>query len=254
MSKLLEGALESPAVQGGAAEKFVFVSESTLPVRPFAEVQAYLLADGDSDFCLFPRDQWAYSTIDTHSVLMPKHHQWVVLNRQHAETFVREWVPVDAGGVWQVWLRGGSWTGKERFVSPQHFTRPASSNSCADEWAFVATIFGVVEPADGTRTFPGFGGGQFYTSGPLAYTTQGRCRTFTFWETEDGPAFSHLAAQIHDDLDSSISCYPRCLRRPATLHKMGVKGLTAVRHSHFLFARKFSAWAGMPHYEEIVIR
>lgn len=255
MARLLSSALEHRPSGQKVAEKFVFISDSTLPIKPYSELHWHLMEDDDSDFCLFPKDQWGRGEIDGHDVLLAKHHQWLVLNRPHAELFVREWVPVTEAGQWRVWLKGGSWAGEERFVSPQHFYHPPSTNWCTDEWAFFATIFGAVEPrGKAVVQQPGFGGGSFHVSGPTAFTTQGRCRTFTFWTHEDGPAFADLAGAINRDWDSQISCYPICHRRPATIEKLSDRSLQAARHSPFLFMRKMSEWIELPGYEKIVMR
>lgn len=253
MAQLLRSALERSDADGRAGpEKFVFISDSTLPVKPFNELHKALIADDDSDFCLFPERQWGSATVDGHDVRLVKHHQWVVLNKAHAQLFVKKWVPVTDQGVWQVWLKSRSWTGEERFVSPQHFYHPPSTNWCTDEWAFVATIFGAVEP--GTGALPNFGGGAFATSGAESWTTQGRCRTFTFWDTADGDPFAPLATAVHSDYGSQMSCYPKCYRRPATFGEVSAQGLSAMRHSEFLFVRKFSPWTSLESFETVVLR
>merc|ERR1719181_1357715 len=96
MAQLLKGALKLDAGTVGGREKFVFLSESTLPIKPFAEIHSSLLLDDKSDFCLFPSDQWGSANIDGSFVKLLKQHQWVVLNRDHARLFVRDWVPVNA--------------------------------------------------------------------------------------------------------------------------------------------------------------
>lgn len=40
-------------------DKFVFVSDSTVPVKPFSHVHWSLTTEADSHFCVFPREQWA---------------------------------------------------------------------------------------------------------------------------------------------------------------------------------------------------
>lgn len=250
MRQLLKSALEAAPKTG--PQKFVFVSDSTLPVKPFNEVASALLQDDDSDFCVFPKWQWAWANIDGHSVNMIKHHQWVVLSREHAELFVKDWVPVDHRAVWQVWLRDESWKGKERFVSPQHFHRKDAG--CADEYAFMGTIYGAVEPKSGARKLDHFGGGWLATDGLKTHNTQGRCRTFTYWGDQEGPNFASVARQIRTDWGSQMSCYPRCHVHPASFGKLTMKSLQVLRHSEFLFVRKFPVGAQLPDYETIVIR
>jgi hypothetical protein len=253
MNSLLTAALNMNAAWQGGREKFVFLSESSLPVKPFTQIYTTLLQDDDSDFCIFPSNQWASAHIDGRFTYLVKHHQWMVLARAHAEEFSRKWVPVDSRGVWQVWLKGGSWTGRERYVSPQHFYHPPAANWCTDEYAFLATIFGSVEYTGATKDIPGLGGSPLHLSGPQSLRVQGRCRTFSYWDNEE-PAFANLAGQIyHDVYGSTISCYPKCWARPATLERVSDASLHALRASPFLFVRKFAEAAWMPNYVSIVL-
>eukprot|EP00928_Gymnodinium_smaydae_P010671 TRINITY_DN14022_c0_g3_i1.p1 TRINITY_DN14022_c0_g3~~TRINITY_DN14022_c0_g3_i1.p1 ORF type:complete len:314 (+),score=23.07 TRINITY_DN14022_c0_g3_i1:407-1348(+) len=254
MTALLRGALVANSAGPIVREKFVFVSESTLPAKPFVNMCSTLMEDDDSDFCVFPSNQWGTARIDGHQVDLVKHHQWVVLNRQHADFFVRQWVPVDARSVWHVWLRDSSWVGRERYVSPQHFYHPPLSNWCADEWAFMATIFGALEPQTGVRSLPGFGGGplNMHKHTLASATSQGRCRTFVYWDNY-GDAGAVLASSIFHDHDSRMSCFPRCSPRPAGLQQLSGSALKAIRASPFLFVRKVEPTALMPNFEKVVL-
>lgn len=251
MASLLTGALQANAAMVGGREKFVFLSESTLPIKPFGEIHSSLLLDDNSDICLFPSNQWGSASIDGSFVKLLKHHQWVVLSRGHAELFVREWVPVNAQSHWQVWLKSGTWQGHDRHIAPQSFYYPASANTCTDEWAFMATIFGALEPMNGARYLPGFGGGHIDMN---THLTQGRCRTWTYWDNTWDPDATALGGSIANDFyGSRMSCYPKCHARPATLEKVSHSSLHALRKSPFLFARKFSSTIWMPHFYSIVL-
>lgn len=232
-------------------EKFVYLSESTLPIKPFTEVHSTLLLDENSDFCMFPSDHWASASVDGSYVKLLKHHQWVVLSRVHAEMFVAKWVPVNANSQWQIWLKSGRWEGKDRSIGPQSFSYPAYANTCTDEYAFFATIFGALEPMNGARYLPGFGGGHIDMN---ARTSQGRCRTWTYWDNTWDAATTSLGSQIANDFyGSRMSCYPKCHARPATLEKISDGSLHALRGSPFLFARKFSPSMWMPQFNSIVL-
>jgi len=184
-------------------------------------------------------------------VKLLKHHQWVVLSRSHAEMIVRDWVPVNARSEWKVWLKSGTWQGESRNVMPQNFYYPAAANTCTDEWAFMATVFGALEPMSGARYLPGFGGGHIDMN---TRSSQGRCRTWTFWDNNWDPAAATLGSQIANDFyGSKMSCYPKCHARPASLERLSARSLRALRKSPFLFARKFSSSAWMPHYYNIVL-
>jgi hypothetical protein len=254
MVQLLKYSIWGHSMQDHEHDKFVFISGSTLPVHPFHEVHETLTADSDSDFCIFPKEQWATARIDGTDVAMVKHHQWVILSREHARIMVDKWEPVDHRSVWQVWLKGGHWADKPRFVSPQHFHHPPSANWCTDEWAFFATIYGVVETRRGAAHHPGLGGGAIETFGMRPHDTQGRCRTYTFWDDGDGPEFARIAKQIRWDPSSSMSCYPRCSPRPASFSALSQQSMQTLRHSSFLFARKFEPTASIPSFDVIVIR
>merc|ERR1719253_1227572 len=209
------------------------------------------MLDQDSDICLFPSDQWGSANIDGSYVKLLKHHQWVVLSRPHAEMFVTHWISVNARSEWRIWLKSGSWQGNHRYVYPQSFYYPAAANTCTDEWAFMATIFGALEPHTGSRELHGFGGGFIDMN---THTTQGRCRTWTYWDNSWDPAATALASQIANDYyGSSMSCFPKCFARPATLFKLSTSSLHALRRSPFLFARKFGPNVYMPNYETIVL-
>lgn len=251
MVSLARGALGLNAAMLGGREKLVYLSESALPIKPFAEIHSTLLLDDSSDFCLFPSDQWGSASVDGSFVKLLKHHQWVVLSRAHAEMIVRDWVPVNARSEWKVWLKSGTWQGESRNVMPQNFYYPAAANTCTDEWAFMATVFGALEPMSGARYLPGFGGGHIDMN---TVASQGRCRTWSYWDNNWDAAATTLGSQIANDFyGSKMSCYPKCHARPASLERLSARSLRALRNSPFLFARKFSSAAWMPHYYKIVL-
>jgi len=77
---LAQAALEADA----AAEAFVFLSDTTLPVKSFAAVRAALAERrGRSSLCFNPQAQWQRSQADPASVF-PKASQWWTLSRPHA--------------------------------------------------------------------------------------------------------------------------------------------------------------------------
>jgi len=251
MVSLASGALGLNAAMVGGREKFVYLSESALPIKPFAEIHSTLLLDDSSDLCLFPSDQWGSANVDGSFVKLLKHHQWVVLSRAHAEMLGRDWVPVNAQKEWRIWLKSGTWQGHARNVKPQNFFYPAAANTCTDEWAFMATIFGALEPMNGARYLPGFGGGHIDMDTRI---TQGRCRTWSYWDNSWDPASTALGSQIANDFyGSKMSCYPKCHARPASLEKLSQSSLHALRKSPFLFARKFSSTIWLPHFYTIVL-
>jgi len=253
MRLLLDSALRLQAASiTGGREKFVFVSDSTLPIKPFSEVHSTLLHDDNSDFCVFPTDQWASGSIEGTFVKLVKHHQWVVLNREHAQVFVNSWWPVDSQSNWRIYLKDGQWGNTGRYVGPKQFYYPPQANTCTDEWAFMATIYGAMTMTTGVRQLSSFGGVSLDMQ---SHATQGQCRTFTYWDSTWDPASAALASQIANDFyGSQISCYPKCHARPASLEKLSANSMYALRKSPFLFARKFSPVMYMPNFYDIVLR
>ena len=71
MAELLRSALaiRAEVPHPSSREKFVFLSDSTLPTKPFGVVHDALMSDEDSDFCVFPKDQWASATLDDREML-----------------------------------------------------------------------------------------------------------------------------------------------------------------------------------------
>mmetsp|Transcript_4206 Transcript_4206/g.10258 ORF Transcript_4206/g.10258 Transcript_4206/m.10258 type:complete len:297 (-) Transcript_4206:770-1660(-) len=72
-------------------DKFVFVSDTTIPVKPFSLIFGRLASTQTSDVCIPPRHTWnSYQPPMKREVFLNvKHHQWIVLSRRHAELAVR---------------------------------------------------------------------------------------------------------------------------------------------------------------------
>lgn len=89
-------------------KKFLFLSGSDLPLKPFAEFYCTLLGNNDSDFCLQSTPLWQ-------SVV--KHGQWLVLNRPTAEAFAKEVVnPGRPSRRWCFLLRGRKFSENDIYV------------------------------------------------------------------------------------------------------------------------------------------
>jgi hypothetical protein len=252
MRVLLDNALKSQATAAtGGREKFIFVSDSTLPIKPFSWVSYQLLQDDSSDFCVFPSNQWASGNFRGTQRFLVKHHQWVTLNREHAQRFVDSWKPVQANGSWPIYIRDDPRKDHQN-VAPSDFDYPQGSSRCSDEFAFMANIYGAVQTTGSLKTLKNFGGGGVLNM--ESHTMQGMCRTWTFWNQNWDPQATALAGQIHNDFGSRISCYPYCQYRPAVLEHLTDDALHALRHSPFLFARKFSGVLYMGNYFDIVLK
>lgn len=256
MTRLLSTALgKQDQLRGAMRQKFVFLSDSTLPAKPFNKVYQTLMDNDNSDFCIFPRNQWGTASIDGQDVYLVKHHQWVILNQAHAAEFVQQWVPVDSRGVWRIWLKSGHWQNNERYVSPQHFYHPPATNWCADEWAFLATVFGIVENRGASTDMQHFGGGKLILEGADSLVSQGVCRTFTYWNSYDGGEFTSLGKALHADTATSMSCFPKCLDRPTSFSRLGAASIHHLKDSGFLFFRKANPQVKLPdEYYKLIIQ
>merc|ERR1719414_229699 len=135
MVQLLEAAsLESTS----PGDKFAFVSETTLPVKPFAAVYAALTADQNSDICIEPRNEWLWLSNTKNraeSATLVKHSQWVVLNKDHARRLIRRWPHINGKSYahWTVplWPHSQEWG-----YSVDDFGKlPRDAALCTDEWA-----------------------------------------------------------------------------------------------------------------------
>lgn len=255
MVSLLKGAI---ADGGTKYDKFVFVSDSTLPVKPFNEIFHVLGQNGESDICVFPTDHWAEAAFNEKRVVLVKHHQWVVLNYEHAKVMVKTWGSVDSQGQWSVPIRTPTYS-EPLIYNAERFTRAPIANWCADEWAFFATVFGAI-PEDGNPSInlPGFidrkGGNKLMLNGPSTKKMQGICRTFAFWSDDLDPDVGLLAKELAKDHPQNVlSCWPSCTYRPAEVEKLSNDGLQEMRRSPFLFARKFSKAIELPEFREIIL-
>lgn len=254
MVSLLKGAI---ADGGTKYDKFVFISDSTLPVKPFNEVWQVLGHDDGSDICIFPRDHWGEAAFNNQRAVLVKHHQWVVLNYDHAKTMVATWGSVDSQGQWSVPIRTETYS-EPLIYNAERFTRSPIANWCADEWAFFAILFGAI-PEDGSAamSIPGYlnrdGGNTLILNGPGTAKQQGTCRTFVFWSEVDHD-ITLLAKNIAKGYPHNVlSCWPECTYRPAIIEKLSNDGLLEMRRSPFLFARKFAKNVTLPLFREIIL-
>lgn len=234
MVQLLKSAvLESTS----ARDKFVFLSETDLPVKSFEEVHEALTTTENSDFCFGPQATWPLVQGSKAKVgaRMVKHSQWVVLSRAHSNTMINNWPQVKNKKTqksWAVPVPGPTAKGR-----PVQFdgTVPADK-ICADEWATFGSIFGA-----------SFSGIPVQQPGVRSI-----CRTFSFWQAD--LANDKAAVLVVDNLrqdwpHSMIACYgrrpflgvvPKCLgSHPVSFQKLSDKGVAVLKQSSYLFARKF---------------
>mmetsp|Transcript_21863 Transcript_21863/g.51044 ORF Transcript_21863/g.51044 Transcript_21863/m.51044 type:complete len:480 (+) Transcript_21863:68-1507(+) len=233
-------------------DKFVFVSDSTLPVKPFAQIYKSLMTDDGSSFCFFPTAEWV-QVFDKggHHGVIPKHHQWAILSQEHAKVLVARWRD-DMEELSVTKLVSHNWTvpacaAEEESCSVQNATRFSAllprriMPECTDEWTLFSVLYGVLmmRPGQTSRSLSGLtlNHSTLLTDAPH---NQGSCRTMVWWRPAGGEV-DDIAVAIHNDTQSNLSCYP-CLPNPHPTEflRLSEASITRLRQSNFLFARKFA--------------
>lgn len=213
---------------GSPLDKFVFVSDSTLPVKPFAAVQRQLTANEASDFCIFPRNEWAEVT-ETFvngavraSVMRVgvKHHQWVVLGRKHAMKAIQ--------------LAGTRQDLMHEFQLNMGF----KNTGCLDEFWYFAILFDSFN-LTGHPTNIHL---QDFNGSPLSsanYEVQGHCNTFVHWVPRASGTHNNLTTMAQALLkDPGTDMTQATETRPASIARFSQTALAEMRSSSFLFVRK----------------
>mmetsp|Transcript_41024 Transcript_41024/g.87382 ORF Transcript_41024/g.87382 Transcript_41024/m.87382 type:complete len:468 (+) Transcript_41024:171-1574(+) len=220
MNALLKAAVARGGV-GSPKDKFVFVSGSTLPVKPFSDVHQRLTGDAASDFCVFPRNEWAeVEQPGRPKGIAVKHHQWITLSRKHAEKSVER-----ASGLGDL---------MQRFQLNMGFR----NTGCRDEFWHFATIYPSLNVTGDTATvtLQGFNGGPLDIGDS---EIQGRCDTFVHWVPRASGKINNIT-RVAQELagDRGTDMDPPTEKRPASFRRLSRHALTALRDSSFLFARK----------------
>ena len=87
MNQLLKIALNMSVDQ----DHFIFLSENTIPIKPFNLLVNHYLKTTNSEFCITPTNQWLLLNRSSNTEgeqYAVKHHQWITLNRHDASTIV----------------------------------------------------------------------------------------------------------------------------------------------------------------------
>lgn len=231
-----------------ARDKFVFLSESMLPVKPFSIVHETLMQDEYSDFCIRAADGWGQLKFGQRHYHLVKHSQWVVLNRAHAQAMVEQWPEVSRGQAeldWSIPVFQDRGATEYPGLGPKVWKLRRHVRICTDEWAFFGTIYGVLPI--GTQAFvddlPGFGPSRrLWTQEEAMRTHQSRCRTLVVWSVDrlHGKT-ADVVETILEDERTKLSCHPCTGWHPAEFMRISDRSVAALRGSDFLFARKFSA-------------
>ena len=87
-ARLTQSALRELPEREGRVDKFIFVSASCLPAKPFGFVHEVLTSYGDTDVCLQSQG-WQPVSLHDKVLYLVKHDQWAILSRRHANEFAR---------------------------------------------------------------------------------------------------------------------------------------------------------------------
>jgi hypothetical protein len=238
MNQLLAVALGSEVGPTNPLDKFAFISDSTLPAKPFAHVYQTLAVREGSDFCVFPSNEWAdiadYTTGGKEMAV--KSHQWITLGRSHAEQASKMWA---AGNSHDFMTRYQMNT--QAYGGADNLFADSRNFGCLDEFWYMAALYGPIRTTGAfeAKEMPSFTGSPLIVASTSAW--QGMCDTFVQWSqyvpsvAGGNSAFDRFFAS----LDAMSVPNPGNKARPGWWDKISSHGIAAIRGSDFLFVRKF---------------
>lgn len=236
MNQLLHYALSDEPGQTNPSDKFVYISDSSLPAKPFSQMYSTLALRGGSDFCAFPSNEWA-DVPGTHGLEMAvKVHQWITLTRPHAERALSLW---SAGKLhnfmskFQMNYNSYVWS-NNTYGDNRNF-------GCLDEFWHMAALYGTLSHVDATRdavvNLESFTNGPLYVSPSAGW--QGACDTFVVWAKYLHTPGNNPFERLHSALDPVSVPHGGNSQRPGWWDTISSYGIHAIRNSEFLFVRKF---------------
>jgi len=271
-AQLFKSALKAYVTGADVLQKYILLTDSTLPVKPFSIVYDTILRHRESDFCFY-NDQWWPKTHLQYVKLSPtkvmlqrggkkasllvKHSQFIVLNRADAVTFTKNWKPVNRTEPtsFKVPLKSDRWTKGLRFVVPPEvpsfaFNHHRDKNipfvgMCADEFALFSTLYGTFEKDEfGVERCPL----NFDVSCPEIeqLIAQKRCYTLSI-----AGRTNQLIKELQEDVGSHVD-FGRG-GHPCSFLSLSQKSMQRLRFSEYMFARKFAGNASLDGYADIVL-
>lgn len=199
--QLIRAAISSEPADSDRVQKFIVISNSTLPLQPMRWMREKLLKNDNSELCYSKRSEWVNKSVLGVRYSIVKHHQWVVLNRADASNFVHGWdlrpggkkVATHPAEDWMLPRMGSD--GKANFSSLVQRSR-VGPQRCPDEEVMSAMLYGLYEP----------GKERFWDR----ILQRNICRTYVNWnikKTKPPEVFHHvddrLRSLMHNESDDS---------------------------------------------------
>jgi len=237
MNQLLGHALNLDAGTENPSDKFVFVSDSTLPGKPFSEIYATLSARQGSDFCAFPAQEWAdIPSVSGGLEMAVKVHQWIVVERAHAINACMMWASGKDHDLMQRFRM--NWN---PFAWPNNTFADQRNFGCLDEFWHMAALYGTLSHVDTSRD--AIVSLHMFTNNPLRVSPtagwQGACDTFVMWSKYLNTPGNNPFLRFHSSLDPQSIPHGGNDQRPGWWDTMSSYGMRMIRKSEFLFVRKF---------------
>jgi len=236
MNQLIATALTSDGTPS-PADKFAFVSDSTLPAKPFHVLYSTLSQRRGSDFCVFPASEWADVVGPAGQLeVVPKAHQWITLERGHAEKLLADWHQ----GKWhdlmsRFRMNLNAYSGSNNSFADQR------NWGCLDEFWHMAALYGPIGQVDRAQEkvvdLPLFVGAPLRVSASPGW--QGECDTFVLWSHHLHAPGNNPFLKLYSSLDPKSVPHGGNFARPGWWDTITTVGLKAIRDSSFLFVRKF---------------
>lgn len=222
--QLLREALRADAAAPGRGpRKYIFVSDSTLPLRPLQGFRQVLFKSDHSDICMSPENEWASVDIFGTTYKIVKSHQWAVLNQMDAEAFVRGWEQANS---YSSFVKNGKYTigpseyhwvvpqmgsnGRANFSATIHRKLIPAPGRCPDEEVLTTLIFGLHEPRQARRW--------------KTMMESSACRTYVNWACVNPPeVFTRVTdklLQLSQDPADSAYLFARKFDKKANLEDL----------------------------------
>jgi len=237
MNQLLGHALNNDLGSENPADKFVFVSDSSLPAKPFSEIYTTLAMRQGSDICAFPANEWAdIPGVPGGLEIAVKVHQWMVLERVHAVNACIMWASGKNHDLMQRFHMNYDayvWT-NNTYADNRNF-------GCLDEFWHMSALFGTLSHVDAARdavvSLQMFGNSPLKVSASVGW--QGACDTFVIWSKYLHAPGHNPFSELHTSLDPVSIPHGGNDQRPGWWDTISTTGIKAIRNSGFLFVRKF---------------